>query len=321
MSQSFSSRFNGKSPYFKALWLSIALHLVLLVGLFMGDFSSLPKPKPAPSPNSGEPIKAVVVDKAKLDKAINKIKKEKSQERDAEKKRLKAVEKRASDARKRASDAKKRRTKEEARIKKLEKQRKKKEQEKIKADKAAKSAKAKAAKAEKIRKKKEQEKQAAEKAAATARSKRLKEEAAAKKAEKLRLERIAQQKRKEIAAKEKAIQDAMLAEQMANEMASRNQARQQQVMTEVQRYSALITQRINQYMITDRSTMANKSCRLKITLAPSGFVIDVKVGKGDKVVCDAANIAIAKAGTLPVSKDPEVFKKMRNLGVTVIPEF
>ncbi len=256
----------------------------------------------------------MVVDKAKFEQAVNKIKRQKSNERDAEKKRLKAVEKRAS-------DAKKRRVQEQARIKKLEKQRKQKEQEKIKADKAAKSSKAKAAKAEKVRKQKEQEKQVAEKAAAAARSKRLKEEADARKAEDLRLKKIAERKRQEIAAKEQAIQDAMLAEQMADEMATRNKARNQQVMTEVQRYSALITQRINQYMITDRSTMADKSCRLTITLAPSGFVIDVKVGQGNKVVCDAANIAIGKAGTLPVSKDPDVFKEMREIAVTVEPKF
>ena len=303
-----------KSPYFKAVCLSLALHVILLVGLLSGDFSSEPKPLPTPTSQSAEPIKAVVVDKAKFEQAVNKIKRQKSNERDAEKKRLKAVEKRAS-------DAKKRRVQEQARIKKLEKQRKQKEQEKIKADKAAKSSKAKAAKAEKVRKQKEQEKQVAEKAAAAARSKRLKEEADAKKAEDLRLKKIAERKRQEIAAKEQAIQDAMLAEQMADEMATRNKARNQQVMTEVQRYSALITQRINQYMITDRSTMADKSCRLTITLAPSGFVIDVKVGQGNKVVCDAANIAIGKAGTLPVSKDPEVFKEMREIAVTVEPKF
>lgn len=314
MAQQLTSIFSIKSPYFKALWLSIALHIFLLVGLFVGDFSSTPKPLPTPTSQSSEPIKAVVIDKAKFEQAINKIKKQKIDQRDAEKKRLKAVEKRAS-------DAKKRRAREEARIKKLEKQRKKKEQEKIKADKDAKSSRAKAAKAEKIRKQKEQEKQAAEKAAATARSKRLKEEAAAEKAEQLRLDKIAERKRQEIAAKEQAIQDAMLAEQMANEMASRNQARQQQVMTEVQRYSALITQSINQRMIKDRSTMAGKSCKLTITLASSGFVIDVKIGQGDKVVCDAANIAVGKAGNLPVSKDPEVFKEMRVLALTVIPEF
>jgi colicin import membrane protein len=38
-------------------------------------------------------------------------------------------------------------------------------------------------------------------------------------------------------------------------------------------------------------------------------------------VCDAAQTAILKAETLPVSKDPEVFKEMRKLAVTVIPDF
>ena len=317
MAQQSTSRLS----YFKAIWLSIVLHALLLVGLLAGDFSSERKPRPTPTKQSAEPIKAVVVDKAKFEQAVNKIKREKSQQRDAEKRRLKAVEKRALDAKKRASDANKRRVKEQARIKKLEKQRKQKEQEKMKADKAAESSKAKAAKAEKIRKQKEQEKQVAEEAAAAARSKRLKAEADAKKAENVRLAKIAQRKREEIAAKEQAIQDAMLAQQMADEMATRNKARHQQVMTEIDRYSALITQSINQRMITDRSTMADKSCRLTITLAPSGFVIDVKVGQGDKVVCDAANIAIGKAGTLPVSKDPEVFKEMREIAITVEPEF
>ena len=310
MTQKSPSRFSLSSANGKALWLSIALHVFLLVGLLSGDFASAPKLKPTPANKSGEAIKAVVIDQAKFEQAVSKIKKQKTDQ----KKRLKVDEKRAA-------DAKKRRAKEEARIKKLEKQRKKKEKEKIKADKAAKSSKAKAAKADKIRKQKEQEKQVAEKAAAVAKSRRLKEEADAKKADELRLENIAQRKRNEIAAKEQAIQDAMLAEQMADEMATRNQARHQQVLTEVERYSALIKQQINQRMITDRSTMENKSCKLNIKLAPSGFVIDVKIGQGDKVVCDAANIAIGKAGKLPVSTDPEVFKEMKNIVVTVKPEF
>ncbi len=103
-----------KSPYFKAVCLSLALHVILLVGLLSGDFSSEPKPLPTPTSQSAEPIKAVVVDKAKFEQAVNKIKRQKSNERDAEKKRLKAVEKRAS-------DAKKRRVQEQARIKKIEK--------------------------------------------------------------------------------------------------------------------------------------------------------------------------------------------------------
>jgi|MDSY01.2.fsa_nt_gb colicin import membrane protein len=313
VSQSLNIGFIPKASFNKALLFSVALHGLLLLGLLLGDFSSLPKPSPT-SKQVVNPIKAVVVDKVRYEQAIKKIKQQKTAQQNAEKKRIKTAEKRAV-------EAKKRRTREEARIKKLEAQRKEKEQEKIIADKAAQSAKTKAAQAEKVRKQKEQEKQVAEEAAAMARSKRLKAEAATKEAEAIRLEKIAEQKRKEIAKKEQAIQDAMLAEQMATEMASRNQARQQQVMSEIDRYSALITQSINQRMIKDKSTMLDKSCRLTITLVPSGFVIDVEVNNGDKVVCDAATIAIKKAGTLPVSKDPEVFKAMRTIAVNVIPQF
>jgi len=309
-----SQNFFVKSTYIKALWLSIALHVLLVLGLFVGDFSSKPKPTPTPVSQTTEPIKAVVVDKAKFEQAINKIKKQKLDDRAAEKKRLATIERRAN-------DAKKRRAKEEARIKKLEKQRKKKEQEKIKADKAAKTSQAKAAKAEKIRQQKEQEKQKSEKAAAEARSKRIKAEAAAKKADDLRKKKIAEQKRKAEAAKKQAQLDAILAEQMAAEMATRNKARQQQVMSEIQRYSALITQSITRNMIQDRSTMTAKSCKLVISLAPSGNVQFVTAGDGDRIVCDAAKTAIYKAGTLPVSKDPEVFKAMRKIAVTVAPEF
>ncbi|WP_354668365.1 cell envelope integrity protein TolA [Colwellia sp. D2M02] len=309
-----------KSSYAKALWLSVGLHVALLVTLFIGDFNATSKPVATPTPSSAqiEPIKAVVVDKAKYDQAINKIKKQKADDAAAEKKRIKAIERRAD-------EAKQRRAKEEARIKKLEIQRKKKEQEKIQADKAAKSAKAKADQAEKVRKQKEQEKQKAEQAAATARAKRIKEEAEAKKAEELRKKKLAEQKRKEKEAKEKAAQQAaeqaLIAEQMAAEMAARNKARSQQVMTEIQRFSALITQSINRNMIKDRSTMVGKTCRLTISLASSGFVTNVSVGKGDKVVCDAAETAIYKTGTLPVSQDPEVFKEMRKIAVTVVPDF
>ena len=113
----------------------------------------------------------------------------------------------------------------------------------------------------------------------------------------------------------------MLEQQMAEEMARRQQARRQQVMSEIQKYTALITQTIQQNLITDRSTMEGKSCKLTISLAPSGFVTNVALGQGNRLVCEAARTAIYKAGTLPVSKDPQVFKEMRTISLTVIPEF
>ena len=304
-----------RATLIKAIWLSVILHVGLVAVLFMGDFTTDTKPKKNTSAAQAvKPIQATVVDAAKLQKAINKIKKRKSDDAAAEKRRIQNIEKRAS-------DAKKRRAREEARIKKLEKQRKKKEQEKKRADKAAKVANAKADKAEKVRKQKEQEKQKAEDAAAQARTKRLKAEEAAKKSDDLRKKQLAERQRKEKAAADKAAREKLLAEQMAAEMVTRNQARKQQMMSEIQRYAALITSVIDQNMINDRSTMEGKSCKLMISLAPSGFVTQVRLVSGDAVVCEAAKRAVYKAGTLPVSKDPEVFKEMRNIDVTVVPEF
>lgn len=301
--------------FLPALVISIILHVALVVILFVGDFTSETKPKKSQTiAQDMKPIQATVVDAAKLQKAINKIKKQKADDKLAERKRIQNIEKRAK-------DAKKRRAKEEAKIKNLEKQRKKKEQEKKRADKAAKESAAKAAKAEKIRKQKEQEKQKAEDAAAQARTKRLKAEAAAKKADDLRIKQVAERKRKEKAAAEQAILEQQLADQMAAEMATRNKARKQQMMSEIQRYAALITSVIDQNMINDRSTMEGKSCKLLISLAPSGFVTQARVVDGDAVVCEAAKRAVYKAGTLPVSKDPDVFKEMRNIDVIVVPEF
>lgn len=297
-----------KSTLILGIILSVILHVALLAFIFMGDFNSEIKPLSTASVTKEiKPIEATVIDSAKVKKAIDKIKKQKADEKAAEQKRIENI--------------KKRRQKEEATIKKLEKQRKIKEQEKKRADEAAKLAKIKAAKADKVRKQKEQEKKKAEDAAAKARSKRMKEEAAAKKADELRKKQLAERKRKQKEAAEKAKQEKILAEQMAAEMATRNKARQQQMMSEIQRYAALITNVIDQNMINDRSTMEGKSCKLLISLAPSGFVKQVRNVSGDAVVCEAARRAVYKAGTLPVSKDPEIFKEMSNIDVIVKPEF
>lgn len=292
-----------------ALSFSLSLHVALVLVLFLGDFSSHP-PKPTPNASQMKPIQAVAIDKSQIDAQVNKLKKKKADEA----KRLKDLEDKAA-------AAKRKRAKEERRLKDLEKQRKKKQREKKAADAAAKKAKAEATAAEKVRKQKEKEKKAAEKAAADAKAKRLKEEEEAKKAEKLRKKKAAEKKRKEQEAKERAAQERLLEQQMAEEMASRQQARNNQVTSEIGKYTALITRMIQSNLLTDRATMEGKSCKLTIKLAPSGFVINVESGQGDRIVCDAARNAVNKAGKLPVSKDPEVFEKMRTISLTVVPEF
>lgn len=276
-----------------ALLLSCLIHVSLLGILLLGDFTPN-HPKPKPTNIQVQPIKAVAVDKSKIEAQIKKLKK---QEDDAAR--------RVKRKKEQAAAAKRKRLKEE----KAKRLRKKKAAEKKIAD--AKAKKAKAIADEKLRKKKAAEKK---KADAEAKAKRLKEEKILKK-------KAEDKKRKDKEAKERAAQEQMLAEQMAEEMATRQKARQKQMMTEVGRYTALITRAIQTNLITDKATMENKSCKLTIKLAPSGFVINVLPGSGDAIVCDAASKAIYKAGKLPVSKDPEVFEKMRTISLTVVPEF
>jgi colicin import membrane protein len=280
---------------------------VLATVLLLGDFST--PPKATPTTVQIDPIQAVVVDRAKVEAQINKLKKKKADDA-----------KKVKDLEKRLAAAKNKRIKEERRIKELEKQRKKKVKEKKAADSAAKKARAKANAADKVRKQKEKEKKQAEKAASDAKAKRLKEQAAAKKAEQLRKKKAAERKRKEQEARERAAEQQMLEREMAEEMANRQKARRQQMMTEVGRFTALITQAIKRNLITDRSSMEGKSCKLTISLAPSGFVTNVITGQGDRTVCEAAKNAVYKAGTLPVSKDPEVFREMRTISLTVAPD-
>jgi len=295
------------SKYSTPLALSFAIHIVLAVVLLSGDFSS--PPKSTPTSVQMEPIQAVVVERSKVEAQINKIKKQKAD--DAQK--LKNLENSIA-------AAKEKQLNEEKRIKSLERQRKIKEQEKKAADSAAKKSQAKANAADKQRKQKELERAQADKAAADAQAKRIKEEQAAKKAEDLRKKKAAEQKRKQQEDRERAAQQKLLEQQMAEEMANRQQARRQQMMTEIGRFTALITQTIKRNLITDRSTMEGKSCKLTISLAPSGFVTNVVTGQGDRRVCEAAKTAVYKAGTLPVSKDPEIFREMRTISLTVAPD-
>lgn len=285
--------------------LSFAIHFALAAVLLLGDFS--PPPKPTSTAIKMEPIQAALIDKSVIEAKLNKLKKKKADEA----KKIKDLEKRAAAERNK-------RKKEKKRLKDLEQLRKKKEREKKLADKAAKKAKANAA--DKLRKQKEKAKKIADKAAADAKAKRLKEKEAAKKAEQLRKKKAAERKRKEQEARERVAEQKMLEQQMAEEMASRQKARRQQMMTEIGRFTALITQTIKRNLITDQSTMEGKSCKLVISLAPSGFVTNVVTGKGDRTVCEAAKNAVYKAGTLPVSKDPEVFREMRTISLMVAPD-
>ena len=267
-------------------------------------------------PDAENAVSAVTVDQKMVEQKIADLKRKEDDKKRAEDKRIRDLERRASDARKK-------REAEDRRIKKLEQERKAKEKETAQAQAQAKKAREIEQKEREKAKQAEKQKQEAEQAAKAAADKRKAEEEALKKAaaERKRQEQEAKE-RAEAAeqARQKALQEQMLQEQLANEQAARNKIRQQQVGTEVDKYKALIMARIQQNLLIDEK-MKNQQCRVNIRLGFNGLVTQVKSLGGDKLVCEAALRAIRMADTLPVSKDKDVFEQLKNINLTIKPQF
>lgn len=316
----------GKSDFTVPFIISAVLHIGVIAILAMGvDFHD--KPKPQPTQAQSAPVQAVVVDQQKVDDYVQKLKQDKAAAERRERERQQELDRQANEARKA-------REQELERIRKLEAERKQKELETQKAAEAAKAAKLKeqqekekAQKAEAERKAKEQQRKEAEEAALKAEQKRKAEEAAAKKAEEERKRKEAERKAKEEAErKRKAEEEARrrqeqeLAEALAAEQAALSATRNRQVMSEVDRYRAMITATIQRNLVVDES-MRGRVCKVKVRLAKDGFVTNSQIIEGDPVVCRAAKAAINKAGRLPVSQEPDVYQLMKEINLEVRPEF
>jgi len=315
-----------KANFTLPLVISAGIHIGVLVILALGvDFSEPPKPQPRASSPA---VQAVMVDQKKVAQHVEKLKAEKREVARKEKARQDDLELKAKQARQE-------REREQAQIKKLEKQRKQKEIETKTASAAAaaaqlkeKQAKDKAQKAEADRKQKEKERKASEEAAKKAAAKRKQEEVKAKKVadERKRKEEAERKRKAETERKRKAEelarqqQEQMMQDALAAEQASLSQTRNKQVLSEVQRYTSMIRATIQRNLVVDES-MRGKSCRIFIRLANDGFVTANKIVSGDPVVCRATKTAINKAGRLPVSSEPDVYNKLKEINLTVQPEF
>ncbi|QFU23171.1 cell envelope integrity protein TolA [Shewanella eurypsychrophilus] len=315
-----------KSNFTLPLVISAGIHIGVLIVLVMGvDFSEKPKPQPQAS---APVVQAFVVDQKQITQHVEKLKAEKRETLRKEKVRQDELDRQAK-------LAVQKREQEQAKIKKLERERKQKEIETKNATAAAKAAqlkqkqeKQKAQEAEVFRKQKEKERKASEEAAKKAADKRKQEEAAAKKAadERKRKEdaerkRKADAERKRIAEeKARQQQEQMMQDALAAEQAELSQTRNKQVMNEVQRYTSMIRATIQRNLVVDES-MRGKTCRVFVRLATDGFVTGTKILSGDPVVCRAAKAAINKAGRLPVSTEPDVYNKLKEINLTVQPEF
>ena len=295
-----------KNDFTSALVKSSVFHILLIVFLFAGSFFKPSTPQvmevrlnaPTKSDPEKEVVEAVSVDQKAVQQRIQELKKQDADRKAAEAKRIRDLERRAA-------NAKKQREAEARRIAKLEKERKRKEREKKKAEAAAREAK---------------KKQQAEQKKAADAKKRAEELAKKRKAEEEKLKKAeAKRKADAEAARQKALAEKMLQEQLAAEAAARNRAKQAQVLTEVEKYTALITAKIQQNLLFDEN-MKGKECRLNLRLAFNGLVTQVEALRGDTQVCEATIRAVRRADTLPVSKDKAVFEKLKNINLTIQPD-
>ncbi|MCL1052171.1 cell envelope integrity protein TolA [Shewanella abyssi] len=298
--------------------ISAGIHIGVIVILALGvDFSDKPKPLPQASAPA---VQAVIVDQQKVAEYVEKLKADKREV-------LRKEKARQDEADRRVREARKEREREQAQIKKLELQRKQKEIETRNANDAAKAAqlrqkqeKEKAAKAEADRKQKDKERQASEVAAKKAADKRKAEEAAALKAENERKRKAEAERKRKADEQARRQQEQMMQDALAAEQVALSQTRNKQVTSEVERYTAMIIATIARNVRQEES-MRGKSCKVLVRLAKDGFVTTNRIIEGDPALCTATQSAIQRLQKLPVSSEPAVYEKLKELNIIYRPAF
>ncbi|SNY45396.1 Cell division and transport-associated protein TolA [Arsukibacterium tuosuense] len=304
------------TPLAKSLTLHVAILLLLIFGAnisFKRKTVELSVSTEQAVETNPAPVEAVAIDRKQLEQRVAEIQKNRDDAKKAEEDRIAALERRAK-------QAERNRAAEEERLKRVAEQ-------KRQADEAARKSKAAAAEAQKQQQAEAAKAKQAEEARKAREAEQKKAEAAAKAAEERRrlaaeaeAKEQAERERKAREAREQAERERQLQEQMAKEAEARRQARAQQAVTEVQRYTAMIRDAIQRNLLVDEN-MRGKTARINIRLASSGFVTDVRYVSGDRQVADAAIRAVNRAGTLPVSTDPDVYNQLKDITLTVAPEF
>ena len=283
--------------------LSVAVH-VIVIGLLLFNFA-WDDEVDVKHEYVDAPINAKIVTAKELPKPdANAIKKQ----QEAEKKRL--------------EEERKKQLAKEQEQKRLEAEKQRKQQEKIEQEKQQKleQEKQKQLAAEKQKKLEEEKKQEElEEKQRLEEEKRKKAEAERKRKEE------AERKRKEAEAEKKRKEEELrkLEEEMAamdDEFfeAQRDTVRRGQIMSEVEKLTALITAKIKRNWYPPKTSGA---CSIKISMGPGGVVLQTEALGGDYDYCETGKTAITRSSPLPASDDPEVMKELREMTIVFDPSF
>jgi len=302
----------------KALQISASLHLALLLAMFI-NFSFFDKNEVIEVPlysASNAPLQASVVENPNLKEADKPTRKKPEPKKEPPKPEPKPEpEEDPQEELQKLEEERKIQEQKEIQVRKKQEEAKKKKQE---ADVALKKKKEK----EKLDKQKKED----ERKKAEAEKKKKEELAKKKKEEELKKKKAADAKKKADALKKKkaedklrkqeldqAAEELMLEDELAEEAdEARRAARQGQLLTEKQRYVAMIVERVRQSWFTD-DTMNGKECIIELKLASNGFVTSLNIVGGDAGVCSAAENAINRVGRFPMPEDPDLNQEFREL--------
>ncbi len=128
---------------------------------------------------------------------------------------------------------------------------------------------------------------------------------------------------KALAAKSKALEQALLQEQLQSETDSMN-ALDQQIKTQQQidAFQNKIAGQIGHHWLVPESASSKLKAQLQIKLGPGGIVLNVVLLKssGNASLDRSAIAAVYQASPLPVPADPKLFDNFRVMNLTVHPE-
>jgi colicin import membrane protein len=270
----------------RSIWYALALHIIA-AALLVFSFSFTEPIKPSHMDISI--VNAVTVDKAQVDKELQRLKQEEEQ-------RVEELQKQTEAEKKKAEDLKKQRQEEEKKL--LEAQKKKVQEQKLREEEQKKLALL-------AKEKEELEKQ-----------KKLEEEKKAQiEAERKLQEKLAEEKRqKEEEEKKRLAAEAELQKQLDAEAA---EAQRQQDLTLQQQIARDIYNKVSRNF-NQTGLPEGLACTLRVRLLPGGDVVDVAVTKssGNDIFDRRALTAVQKASPLPIPDDNAIFERLNLRDVT-----
>jgi colicin import membrane protein len=164
-------------------------------------------------------------------------------------------------------------------------------------------------------KKKQEEEQAQQRLIAERKKKEVEE--------KERQKRAQEEARKKEEARRQKLTEQSLQEQLAAEEKARQQAAQSaRAATAVDKYRALIRQRVSQSWNRPVGVAKGLKCVVSVRLAPGGEVLAARVvrSSGNAVFDRSVENAVYKAAPLPLPEDPTLFDNFREIEFLFSPE-